>query len=84
MLLPANIVILFAAGAYLVDNDFAFVESFWLIGATTLIAALPILTMVIVGERTDHAMPGVRERMKDKSWLISIAVYVFFIYALLS
>jgi hypothetical protein len=54
------------------------------IGATTLIAALPILTMVILGERADRAMPGVREWMKDKSWLISIGVYVCFIHALLS
>jgi hypothetical protein len=29
-------------------------------------------------------MPGIREWMNKNSWLVSIIVYVFFIYAMLS
>ena len=82
--MPANIIIMAAAGTYLVDNDYAFVQSFWLIGTATLLAALPILGIVLFGERADRALPGIREWMDKNSWLISIVVYVFFIFALLS
>ena len=44
MLTPANVIILFSAGAYLVDNDLPFRSSFILIAVTTLIAAIPIIT----------------------------------------
>ena len=82
--MPANIIIMAAAGTYLVENDYDFIQSFWLIGTATLIAALPILAIVLFGERADRALPGIREWMDKNSWLISIVVYVFFIYALLS
>jgi threonine/homoserine/homoserine lactone efflux protein len=84
LLMPTDIIIMLSAGAYLVLNGFAFTESFLLIGMTTLIAALPILAIVFVGPKADAAMPGVREWMNKNSWLISIIVYVFFIYAMLS
>lgn len=73
-----------SAGAYLVLNDFGFAQSFLLIGATTLIAALPILSVIVIGTRADEAMPGIRDWMNKNSWLISIVVYIFFIYAMLS
>lgn len=84
LLMPTDIIIMLSAGAYLVLNGFAFTESLLLIGTTTLIAALPILSIVIVGPKADEAMPGIREWMNKNSWLISIIVYVFFIYAMLS
>lgn len=84
LLMPTDIIIMLSAGAYLVLNGFAFTESFLLIGTTTLIAALPILAIVIVGPTADDAMPAIRDWMNRNSWLISIIVYVFFIYAMLS
>ena len=84
LLMPTDIIIMLSAGAYLVLNEFAFTESFLLIGTTTLIAALPILSLVIVGQKADEAIPGIREWMNKNSWLVSIIVYVFFIYAMLS
>jgi threonine/homoserine/homoserine lactone efflux protein len=84
LLMPTDIIIMLSAGAYLVLNEFAFTESFLLIGATTLVAALPLLAIVLVGPRADEAMPHIREWMSKNSWLISIIVYVFFIYAMLS
>jgi threonine/homoserine/homoserine lactone efflux protein len=58
LLMPTDIIIMLSAGAYLVLNEFAFTESFLLIGATTLIAALPLLAIVLVGPRADEAMPA--------------------------
>ena len=84
LLMPTDIIIMLSAGAYLVLNGFEFTESFLLIGATTLIAALPLLAILLVGPRADEAMPHIREWMTKNSWLISIVVYVFFIYAMLS
>jgi threonine/homoserine/homoserine lactone efflux protein len=84
LLMPTDIIIMLSAGAYLVQNGFEFTESFLLIGTTVLIAALPILAIVIVGPKADDAMPGIREWMNGNSWVISIIVYVFFIYAMLS
>ena len=84
LLMPTDIIIMLSAGAYLVQNGFNFTESFLLLGTTALIAALPILAIVIVGPKADDAMPGIREWMNGNSWLISIIVYVFFIYAMLS
>ena len=84
LLMPTDIIIMLSAGAYLVLNEFAFGQSFLLIGTTTLIAALPLLSVLIVGEKADRAMPSIRDWMNKNSWLISIIVYVFFIYAMLS
>ncbi|MGI9666828.1 MAG: GAP family protein [Acidimicrobiia bacterium] len=84
LFMPTDIIIMLSAGAYLVLNGFAFTESFLLIGVTTLIAALPLLAILVVGPRADEAMPRIREWMSKNSWLISIIVYVFFIYAMLS
>jgi hypothetical protein len=84
LLMPTDIISMLSAGSYLVLNGFPFTESWLLIATTTLIAALPILSILIVGQKADDAMPSIREWMNSNSWLISIVVYVFFIYAMLS
>ena len=83
-ILPANIIILLSAATYLVDNDYLLIDGLSLVVTTTLFAALPVLAIVVFGSRADQALPGIREWMKANSWLISIVVYLFFIYALLS
>ena len=84
MITPANIIILFSAGAYLVDNDLPLTSSLILVAVTTFIAAIPIIAHVSLGSRADDVMPSVRDWMNNNSWLISIIVYVFFIYAMLA
>jgi uncharacterized membrane protein YidH (DUF202 family) len=53
------------------------------IGATILIAALPVLSYLLFRHRAQRAMPKVRDWMNTNSWLVNIIVYVIFILLIL-
>ena len=55
---------------------------FW--GLTLLIAALPLLAYLFLGERAKRAMPKVRDWMFESSWLVNIIVLGIFIVLILA
>jgi hypothetical protein len=82
-LFPSDFMVLLTVGVNLASNDLPFTDSLPLIGLTTLIAALPVLSYVLFRRRAEVAMPKVRDWMNTNSWLVNIFVYALFIVLIL-
>jgi hypothetical protein len=54
------------------------------IGATVLVAALPLLGYLLFHHWAQRALPGVRDWMNGHSWLVNIVVCVIFIALILA
>jgi Sap-like sulfolipid-1-addressing protein len=81
---PSDLVILVTVGVNLAQNNASLLAALPFIAATIFIAALPVLTYLLLGRRAQQLMPKVREWMNTNSWLVNIIVYVVFIYLILS
>ena len=84
LVMPTDIIIMLAVGEFLVLNGLGLLDAVGFGALVVLIAALPLIGYVIAGPKAEQKLPAIRDWMNDKSWLISIIVYVFFIYAFLS
>jgi hypothetical protein len=81
---PSDFVILVTVGMNLAQNNASLLAALPFIGATFLIAALPLLSYLLFRRRAQRAMPKVRDWMNTHSWLVNIIVYVIFIVLILS
>ena len=83
LLFPSDVIILLTVGINLEHNDLGVVAALPFIGATTLIAALPLLIYLLFHSRAERLMPQVRDWMNTHSWLVNIIVCVIFIALIL-
>jgi threonine/homoserine/homoserine lactone efflux protein len=79
LLMPSDIVIMLTVGTNLSQSNSAFIEALPFIGATVLVAALPLLGFLVFHRRAVTAMPKVRDWMNNNSWAVNIIVCVIFI-----
>ena len=80
---PSDFVVLMTVGVNLAQHNAGLVAALPFIGATILIAALPMLSYLLFRHRAERAMPKVRDWMNTHSWLVNIIVYVIFILLIL-
>jgi uncharacterized membrane protein YidH (DUF202 family) len=80
---PSDLVILVTVGVNLAQNNASLLGAVPFIVATILIAALPVLSYLLVRRRAQRLMPKVRDWMNTNSWLVNIIVYVVFIVLIL-
>jgi hypothetical protein len=83
LLFPGDIVVMLTTGVHLVSNGISFVGALPLIGATTLIAASPLIFFLLFRNRAQVLMPKVRDWMNSHGWVINIVVCVVFIALIL-
>ncbi|TYB41915.1 GAP family protein [Actinomadura chibensis] len=79
LLMPSDIMVMLTIGANLAQNHAGAGAAAAFIGATVLIAALPLLALLLFHRRAKRAMPAVREWMDTHSWLINIVCCAIFI-----
>jgi threonine/homoserine/homoserine lactone efflux protein len=79
LLMPSDVIILLTVGTNLAQSDASFSEALPFIGATVLVAALPLLAYVLFHRRAVTAMPKVRDWMNANAWAVNIIVCVIFI-----
>jgi threonine/homoserine/homoserine lactone efflux protein len=79
LLMPSDIIIMLTVGTNLAQNNAGLVAALPFIGATVLVAALPLLFFVLFHRRAQQFMPKVRDWMNTHSWLVNIIVCVVFI-----
>ncbi|MFC4053107.1 GAP family protein [Actinomadura syzygii] len=79
LLMPSDIMVMLTVGANLEQHHAGVGSAAVFIGATVLIAALPLLALLLFHRRAARAMPAVREWMDTHSWLINIACCAIFI-----
>jgi threonine/homoserine/homoserine lactone efflux protein len=79
LLMPSDVIILLTVGTNLAQSDASFSEALPFIGATVLVAALPLLAYVLFHRRAVTAMPKVRDWMNANAWAVNIIVCMIFI-----
>lgn len=84
LLMPSDIMVLLTVGANLEQHRAALAEALPFIGATVLIAALPLLVYVVFRNRARRAMPRLREWLNTHSWVVNIAACLLFIVLILT
>jgi hypothetical protein len=77
--MPSDIVIMFTVGTNLEQTNASFVEALPFIGATVLVAALPLLGYLLFRRRAQTAMPKVRDWMNNNAWAVNVIVCAIFI-----
>jgi threonine/homoserine/homoserine lactone efflux protein len=84
LLMPSDIIIMLTVGVNLVQNNAGLIAALPFIGATVLVAALPLLLYLLFYRRAQRVMPKVRDWMNSNSWLVNIIVCIVFIALILS
>jgi threonine/homoserine/homoserine lactone efflux protein len=79
LLMPSDIIIMLTVGTNLAQNNAGLVAALPFIGATVLVAALPLLFFGLFHRRAQQFMPKVRDWMNTHSWLVNIIVCGVFI-----
>jgi threonine/homoserine/homoserine lactone efflux protein len=83
LLMPSDLIIMLTVGTNLAQNNAGLVAALPFIGATVLVAALPLLFFLLFHRRAETFMPKVRDWMNDNSWLVNIIVCGVFIALIL-
>ncbi|MGH3730234.1 MAG: GAP family protein [Micromonosporaceae bacterium] len=83
LLMPSDVVVMLTVGANLEQHDADLTAALPLVAATSVIAALPLLTYLLFRGRAARMMPLVRDWMNTHSWLINILVCLLFIVLIL-
>jgi len=79
LLMPSDVIIMLTVGVNLVHNGAGLLAALPFIGATVLVAALPLLLFLLFHRRAQQLMPKVRDWMNNNSWLVNIIVCGVFI-----
>jgi hypothetical protein len=82
LLMPTDIVAVIATVHWLHDHHDNLLHGWPLLGATTLLMALPIIAYLLLGRRAREAMPGIRDWLTTNAWVVNLVVIVYFIYQL--
>ncbi|WP_026413109.1 GAP family protein [Actinomadura oligospora] len=83
LLMPSDVMVMLTVGANLEQNHAGFGSAVVFILATVLIAALPLLALLLFHHRATRAMPAVRDWMNSHSWLVNIICCLIFIVIIL-
>ncbi|MBT2369376.1 GAP family protein [Streptomyces sp. ISL-10] len=84
LLMPSDIAVMLTVGAHMEQHDVGLGAALPFIGATILIAALPLLLYLLFGKRAQRMMPRLRQWVNSHSWLVNIAACMIFIAVILS
>ena len=79
LLMPSDIIIMLTVAVNLVQSGAGFLAALPFIGATILVAALPLLLFLLFHKRAQKFMPKVRDWMNSTSWMVNIIVCAVFI-----
>jgi hypothetical protein len=83
LLMPSDIIIMLTVGVNLAQSGAGLLAALPFIGATLLVAALPLLLFLLFHRRAQRVMPKVRDWMNSNSWLVNIIVCGVFIALIL-
>ncbi|NDU74489.1 GAP family protein [Actinomadura sp. DSM 109109] len=79
VVMPSDILVMLTVGANLAQHGEGAASAAVFVGATLLVAALPLLARLLFHRRAERAMPRVREWMTGNSWMVNIICCLVFI-----
>ncbi|MEO3826578.1 GAP family protein [Actinomadura sp. B10D3] len=83
LLMPSDVAVMLTVGANLEQSDSSLVSALPFVGAVVLVAALPLLALLLFHRRAERVMPRVREWLGTHSWVVNIVAYLVFVVLLL-
>jgi threonine/homoserine/homoserine lactone efflux protein len=83
LLMPSDIVVMLTVGTNLEQSGSSFVDALPFIGATVLVAALPLLGYLLFRRRAQAFMPKARDWMNNNAWAVNVIVCCIFIVLIL-
>jgi hypothetical protein len=84
LLMPSDILIMLTVATNLEQTASSFIDAVPFIGATVLVAALPLLGYLLFRRRAQAFMPKVRDGMNNNAWLVNVIVCGIFILLILA
>lgn len=82
--MPSDIIIMLTVGTYLEQTNSSFAAALPFLGATVLVAALPLLGYLLFRHRAQTAMPKVRDWMNNNAWAVNVIVCGIFLLLILA
>jgi len=79
ILMPTDIITMITVGTSLVREDRSLLEALPFLLTTVLLVAIPLLILLLLGERAQVILPKMRAWMNTNSWIVSEIVIVFFL-----
>lgn len=79
VLMPTDIITMIAVGTTLARDNSPWWKAVPFLCLTLLLAALPLLTVLVLGRRAQVFLPKLRDWMNANSWLVNEFVVLFFL-----
>jgi threonine/homoserine/homoserine lactone efflux protein len=79
LLMPTDLVAAATVGAYIARQGEPWWHTLGFVALTILIAGLPFIVLLAMGQRAESTLPKIREWMSANSWIVNEAVLLFFI-----
>jgi hypothetical protein len=80
---PTDLVTSISVGTYLAANGAPITDVAGFVLLTLFMLAIPLLSVLLLGERAETVLPRIRDWMDDNSWMISEVVIALFIVLVL-
>jgi hypothetical protein len=77
--MPSDLLIMLTVGTNLEQTGSTFVDALPFIGATVLVAGLPLLAYLLFRRQAQSFMPKLRDWMNDNAWAVNVIVCGIFI-----
>ncbi|NYI07172.1 GAP family protein [Allostreptomyces psammosilenae] len=78
LLMPSDVLIMLTVGVDLELHHAGPGAAWPFLTATALVAALPLLALLALGQRATRRLPGVRNWLESHSWLVTVALCLVF------
>ncbi len=78
-LFPGDLISMATVGAYLAHHDAAWWQCLVFVGFTVLLVGLPLLFLLLLGNRAKELLPKARNWMAANSWIVSEVLIGFFL-----
>ena len=79
ILMPTDLIAMATVGAYIAHRGEPWWHTLGFVVLTILIAGLPFIVLLAMGQRAEATLPKIREWMSANSWIVNEAVLLFFI-----
>lgn len=77
--MPTDLISMATVGAYLARQGEPWWHCLGFVILTVLVAGLPLMALLLMGERAESRLPQIRQWMSDNSWIVNEGVLLFFL-----
>jgi cytochrome c biogenesis protein CcdA len=79
LLMPTDLIAMATVGAYIARQGEPWWHTLGFVILTVLIAGLPLIVLLAMGQRAESTLPKIRDWMNANAWIVNEAVLVFFL-----